>query len=390
VTGGVVHFVAVGTCSLTASATAGTNYAAITGSAQTFTVGQATPTITIANLPSSAIFGGSFTPSVTYSGDGTASVASNSPGICTVTGGLVHFVAVGTCSLTTSATAGTNYAAITGSAQAFTVGQATPTITIGNLPSSAIYGGSFTPTITYSGDGTASVASNSPGICTVTGGVVHFVAVGTCSLTTSATAGTNYAAITGSAQTFTVGQATPTISIGNLPSSAIYGGSFTPTITYSGDGTASVASNSPGICTVTGGVVHFVAVGTCSLTTSATAGTNYAAITGSAQTFTVGQATPTISIGNLPSSAIYGGSFTPTITYSGDGTASVASNSPGICTVMGGLVHFVAVGTCSLTTSATAGTNYAAVTGSAQTFTVGQATPTITIANLPSSAIYRR
>ena len=388
VTGGLVHFVGVGTCSLTASATAGTNYAAITGSAQTFAVGQATPTITIASLPSSAIYGGSFTPTITYSGDGTASVVSNSTGICTVTAGLVHFVAVGTCSLTTSATAGTNYAAITGSAQTFAVGQATPAITIANLPSGAIYGGSFTPTITYSGDGTASVVSNSTSICTVTGGVVHFVAVGTCSLTTSATAGTNYAAIAGSAQTFTVGQATPTITIGNLPSSAAYGGSFTPTITYSGDGTASVVSNSTGICTVTGGVVHFVAVGTCSLTTSATAGTNYAAVTGSAQTFTVGQATPTIGIGNLPSSAAYGGSFTPSITYSGDGTASVVSNSTSICTVTGGVVHFVAIGTCSLTTSATAGTNYAAITGSAQTFTVGQATPTISIGNLPSSAAY--
>jgi trimeric autotransporter adhesin len=267
-----------------------------------------------------------------------------------------------------------------------TVALYTPTITIGNLPASAAYGASFTPIITYSGDGTPSVASNSTGVCTVMGGVVHFVAVGTCSLTASATAGTDHAAITGSAQTFTVGQATPTITIASLPSSAVFGGSFNPSITYSGDGTASIASNSPGICIVTGGVVHFVAVGTCSLTASATASTDYAAVTGSAQTFTVGQATPTITIANLPSSAAYGGSFTPTVTYSGDGTASVVSNSPAICTVMGGVVHFVAVGTCSLTASATAGTNYTAIAGSAQTFTVGQATPTITF--VPSITTY--
>jgi len=132
------------------------------------------------------------------------------------------------------------------------LGQATPTITIANVPASGVYGDSFTPSITYSGDGTASVASNSTGICTVVSGTVHYVGVGTCSLTASATAGTDYASVPGSAQTFSIGQATSTITIANVPSSGVYGGSFTPSITYSGDGTASVASNSTGICTVTG------------------------------------------------------------------------------------------------------------------------------------------
>ena len=59
------------------------------------------------------------------------------------------------------------------------------------------------------------------------------------------------------------------------------------------------------------------------LTASATAGTNYASVTGTAQTFSVGQATPTISISNLPASGTYGGSFTPTFSYTGDGTTSL-------------------------------------------------------------------
>src|SRR5579859_2464423 len=388
VTSGVVHYVGVGTCSLTASATAGTHYSAVTGTAQTFSVGQATPTISISNLPASGTYGGSVTPTFSYTGDGTSSVSSNSPSICTVTSGVVHYVGVGTCSLTASAAAGTNYSAVTGTAQTFSVGQATPTISISNLPASGTYGGSFTPTFSYTGDGTSSVSSNSTSICTVTSGVVHYVGVGTCSLIASATAGTHYSAVTGTAQTFSVGQATPTISISNLPASGTYGGSFTPTFSYTGDGTSSVSSNSTSICTVTSGVVHYVGVGTCSLTASATAGTHYSAVTGTAQTFSVGQATPTISISNLPASGTYGGSFTPTFSYTGDGTSSVSSNSTSICTVTSGVVHYVGVGTCSLTASATAGTNYSAVTGTAQTFSVGQATPTISISNLPESGTY--
>ncbi|WP_263416512.1 choice-of-anchor D domain-containing protein [Terriglobus albidus] len=388
VTSGVVHYVGTGTCSLTASATAGTNYNATTGTAQTFTVGQATPTISVSNLPSSGTYGGSFTPTFSYTGDGTSSVSSNSTSVCTVTSGVVHYVGTGTCSVTASATAGTNYAAVTGSAQTFSVGQATPTISISNLPASGTYGGSFTPIFSYTGDGSTSVSSNSTSVCTVSSGMVQYVGVGTCSLTSSATAGTNYGAVTGSAQTFSVGKATPTISISNVPASGSYGGSFTPTFSYTGDGITSVSSNSTSICTVTSGVVHYVGTGACSLTASAMAGTNYNAVTGSAQTFSVGQGTPTISISNLPASGTYGGSFTPTFSYTGDGTTSVSSNSTSVCTVTSGVVHYVGVGTCSLTASATAGTNYAAVTGTAQTFSVGQATPTISISNLPASGIY--
>jgi sugar lactone lactonase YvrE len=99
-------------------------------------------------------------------------------------------------------------------------------------------------------------------------------------------------------------------------------------------------------------------------------------------TLTVNAATPTISISDIPSSAIYGGSFTATYNYSGNGTPteSASSITPSVCTASGSAVSFVGVGTCTLTASATATTDYAAVTGSAQSFTVNGALLTI-IAN---------
>ena len=156
-------------------------------------------------------------------------------------------------------------------------------------------------------------------MCTVSGNTVSYVGVGTCTLTASATATTDYTAVTGSAQSFTVGRATPTISISDLPASGTYGGSFTATYSYSGNGspTESVSSSTTGVCTVSGNTVSYVGVGTCTLTASATATTDYTAVTGSAQSFTVSQATPTISISDLPASGTYGGSFTATYSYSG-------------------------------------------------------------------------
>ncbi len=166
---------------------------------------------------------------------------------------------------------------------------------------------------------------------------------------------------------------TPTIS--NLPSAPVFGGSFKASVSTNGDGVKSVRSSTPAICTVgaNGLTVSFVAAGTCSLTAEVAAGTNYAAATGSAQTVTVGKATPTPpSIANLPTAATVGHSFVADVVTNGDGTTSVSSNSPAVCTVGPDsvTVSFVATGTCSLTPEVNAGTDYTAATGTAQTFTV--------------------
>ena len=68
------------------------------------------------------------------------------------------------------------------------------------------------------------------------------------------------------------------------------------------------------------------------------------------------------------------GSFTPivSVTPSGDaGATSVTSNSTSVCTVSGSTVNFVDAGTCSLTVSVVAATDYAPAS-STQTFSVGQ------------------
>ena len=149
------------------------------------------------------------------------------------------------------------------------------------------------------------------------------------------------------------------------------GANFTPTVATTGDGAKSVTSNSTSVCTVTAGVVNYVGVGTCSLTAHVAQGTNYLAADGTAQTFTVSRGTPTApTITNIPGFAFLNGTFTPTVSTTGDGATSVTSNSTSICTVVSGVVHLNARGTCSLTAHVAQGTNYLAADGTAQTFTV--------------------
>jgi len=266
---------------------------------------------------------------------------------------------------------------ISATSTSFTVGKATQTISFTQPTSPVTYGVSpitLSATATSGLTVTFSIDSSSTGTGTIGGNTLTVTGAGTLVIDANQAGNANYQAAAQVQGTIVVNPATPTISISNVPTSAVYGGSFTPTYSYSGNGspTESVASSTTSVCTVSGGVVHFVGVGTCTLTASATATTDYTAVTGSPQSFTVGKATPTISISNIPTSAAYGGSFTPTYSYSGNGspTESVASSTTSVCTVSGGVVHFVNVGTCTLTASATATTDYTAVTGSPQSFTV--------------------
>nr|MDA8355988.1 hypothetical protein [Actinomycetota bacterium] len=127
------------------------------------------------------------------------------------------------------------------------------------------------------------------------------------------------------------------------------------------------------VCTVATGLnVSFTRVGTCTLTAKVTAGTDYNGATGTAQSFSVSKATPSApTITNVPNPAIYGAKFTATVTTNGDGTRSVSSSTPTVCTVATGLnVSFTRVGTCTLTAKVTAGTDYNGATGTAQSFSV--------------------
>ena len=327
------------------------------------------------SAPPSAVYNTIFNVTATGGASGNPVVIAAS-GACAGSGNNSAFITMtsgtGNCTVTFNQAGSTSYDPAPTVTQTTTAQKATPTISINNLPTSGVNGGSFIPTFAYTGDGTISVTSSTQGRCRVSGSVVNFVGGGTCTLTAQATATANATAAFGSPQSFTINPAPATISISNIPSSAAYGGSFKPTYAYIGKGQTSATSSTPSTCTVANnGVVDFVGVGTCTLTANATATADYLAATGSPQSFAIGQATPTISIKNIPNNARKNGSFTPTYNYVGDGSTSTTSSTPSVCTVSGSTVSFTAAGgTCTLTAHATAGAHYSAVDGSPQPFTI--------------------
>jgi hypothetical protein len=187
----------------------------------------------------------------------------------------------------------------------------------------------------------------------------------------------NYRASAVSCQPFSVAQAgAPPVTIANIPSDVVYGGSFTPEVETISNGAQSVTSMTPGVCALNGSAVDYVGVGTCTLVAQTAGTADYAAGTGSPQSFAVGLATPTSpAITNFPAVAVEFSSFYASVATSGDGFTFLTSDSPGVCVVGpdGHTVTFVFFGTCSLTASVAQGTDYLPGTGSQESFPVAAA-----------------
>ncbi len=292
----------------------------------------------------------------------------------------------GTCLVTATKAADASYNATSSAQTAVTLALAPSTTAVTDNSGSVVTGGTLTFTATVTGSGGAPTGTVAWTGVTCNSTTPLTLGLATCSIL-NAQASIAYGATatftdtdgnhSGSAASATanVGKATPSApTITNLPGSGTFGGGFTAGVfTANGDGTLSVTSSTPAVCTTSGVTVSYVGVGICSLNAQVAAGPNYTAASGGAQSFNIGRANATTPvITNIPSPANEFAGFTVNLATTGDGTMSVTSNTTAVCSVdpNGITVSFVGFGTCSLTPSVAQGPNHFGATGNPQAFTV--------------------
>lgn len=151
----------------------------------------------------------------------------------------------------------------------------------------------------------------------------------------------------------------PLNSIVNAAYSCVDGGSGVATCT--GD----VPVGSP-IDTASSGPKIFAVTAIDGVGNASTVAVSYTVSTGPAH-----KRNPSISINNIPESAVHGGSFTPAFTYDGDGIIHLQSMTPSVCKIQGDrFVNFVGAGTCTIVASATPTGSVNAAAGALQSFPV--------------------
>ncbi len=128
VSGSTVTGVAAGTCTITASQSGNSTFAAATPVSQNLAVGLTSQTIgTISFNPTSLSVGGSSTASATASSGLAVAFSSTTPTICTVSGPTVTGVSAGTCTIAADQAGDASYSAAPQVSANITVTSANPT-----------------------------------------------------------------------------------------------------------------------------------------------------------------------------------------------------------------------------------------------------------------------
>jgi trimeric autotransporter adhesin len=396
--GSTITIASAGTCTIRASQTGTTNYAAALSVDQGFTVAQATQAITFGALAGKTLGDAAFTVSAT-GGASTNPVtfASQTTNVCTTggtNGATVTLVGAGTCTIRASQAGNTNYALAPSVDQGFTVGQGSQTITFGALAGKTLGDAAFTVSATGGASANAvTFASQTTNVCTTggtNGSTVTLVGAGTCTIRASQAGNANYTLAPNVDQGFTVAQGAQTITFAALSNKVFGDAAFIVSATGGASGNpVTFASQTTNVCTTggtNGATVTIVTVGTCTIRASQVGNTNYAAAPDVDRGFTIGQGAQTITFAGLSNKVFGDAAFTVSATGGASGNAvTFASQTTNVCTTggtNGATVSIVAVGTCTIRASQAGTTNYTAAPTIDQSFTVGQAAQTITFGAL--------
>jgi hypothetical protein len=243
-------------------------------------------------------------------------------------------------------------------------------VSISNIPSNATVGGNFTPTYTKLGDGTASTASTTTSVCTVSAGTVNFVATGTCKLQASVTEGTNHLATTGAEQTFTIAappKQNQTITFAEPTSSQTYDATFNVNplassglaVTLAASGACSAT---PATAPATGYTVKMTSgTGTCTLKASQAGNGSLNAAEDVTRMVNAAKANQTISFAdNTPANKTEGDAeFTISASATSELTVAFSAKAGSTCSVSNaGLVRNLEEGVCTVVALQDGNNNY--------------------------------
>ena len=408
VSGTTVTIVSAGTCEIDADQTGDSSYFAATTVSRSFTIAPKPITMSVAIANKN------------YDGSSSASV-SGTPTLTGLVSGDANYVAVDTSEITA---AFANPDAAVGKSVTVTLGDdvliagssgnrsarytvtlaSTPVATISKISqatlsmtsaSTMVFGQSIPLVATGgSGSGTLSYAQVS-GPCTVSGSNVTATGAGSCVVSATRTADTNYNAATSSNFPITVSKASQSVNFtSTVPVSAVAGTTYTPSATATSGLTVafSITTGNGTVCSLSSGVVTFSASGTCVITAAQTGDSDYNAATSVTQTIVAGKINQTLTFGAISAKDFDDPAFSAGAAVSSGRSVTYATTTSSICSVnsSSGVISIITIGDCSVTASSAGDSSYAAASDVTRTFTISPVVagkPSITSVSFGNSSV---
>ena len=319
----------------------------------------------IATPPSPGVIDGTTTLTATGGASGNDVVfGTSTSGICTVDGaGLVTYIAAGTCTVTADQLGNADYHAAQQVTFGITVEKKDQLITgLASDSDPGVVDG--TGTLSASADSGLDVTafgSSTAAVCAVSGNTVTYLIAGTCTVTADQAGDAEYNAAPQVDYSFTVDPADQTITglAANPDGGPVFGTSALSATASSGLA-VSYDSSTTGVCTVSGTIVSYIAIGTCTITADQAGDANYNVAPQVTLDVTVVKADQAITGFSADPD---GGSVDDTSTLNASGGASgnsviFGSLTTDICTVSGNIVTYLANGACIVTADQTGDDDY--------------------------------
>ena len=367
---------------MTASKAADTNYLSASSSATTVTLGAANQAaLVVSNV--SGTYGTGLTLSTSGgSGSGAVSyvVTNGTATGCAISASVLSATSAGTCLVTATKAADSNYNAASSVLKTVTFAKASQSaLTV--TSTSATYGDSLQ--LAYSGgSGTGAVtftiaASGTASGCSINSGVLTALSAGTCIVKVSVAGDANYLVATSANTTVTFAQAAQTALVitstsgtfGSALALTTSGGSGTGTVTFT------VANGTATGCAIASGKLSATSTGTCFVTATKAANANYLAYTSAATEVTIA-ASSQAALTVTSVTATYNTPLTLT-TSGGSGTGAVTfdvdNGTANGCVVVNGVLTSTSAGTCLVTAQKSGDANYLNASSSQTTVTVNPA-----------------
>jgi hypothetical protein len=339
---------------------------------------------TISYPPPSKTYGdGDFNLDATATSGHPVTYSGSTPGVCTLVGGLVHILGAGQCNLTASVAGDQDYAPKT---QPISFQIAKAPLAINADDQSKQFGGAD-PNLTYglsgfvNGDTQASANVTGAASCAIdaSAGPDTGAYPGAISCAGGTLNASNYSFRTGLKGKLTISKAGQTIDFAAAADKSTLDTDFDPGASASSGLPVSYSSSTPDVCTIASGQVHLAGAGNCTITASQAGNANYDAAQDVERTFAVSKVGQTIDFAQ-PADTTYGAAdLDPAGTASSDLPVSYSSSTPGVCTIVGGKIHIVGAGTCSIVASQGGNDSYNAAGDVSRSFQVSKADQAITL-----------
>lgn len=372
-------------------------------------------TVTLAPLSNKTLGDLNFTASAITSSGLLASFSTTTSSVCSVGGAAtvtddtttaaVSLIGAGTCTIVASQSGNANFESALDDSESFTVSKAAQaqltlvaddtTVSAGEVVQLATLGGSGSGVVTYA-------ETSDPGtICSVDSGtgVVSFTGTGgSCDFTATKADDTNYLSRTSAALTITIpsvgagGKTAQTLAFSStVPASPVDDDTYVAAASATSGLTAqvSVQSGSPATCTATAGAspvtVTFTGAGICVLEATQFGDARFEAASTIVQTIRVyadnaeasaGLKNQSIAFPQPANRRLGTPDFAIAATASSGLTTTYSSTAPGVCTVtVGGIVHLVGLGTCTIVANQAGNATYAIADAVSRSFQVTAGLP---------------